>query len=136
MDQLIVTALVSIVGSVSGIVGVMIGGRISAAAAERSARSAERQHFRGLGMQFATTNFEICMKVGEMHRDNGKTVVIPPLKTFVIQGIKFMEIVSDSSLSSDEMIKRIAEIDDFARAITLAYMTEKQAEQAMAPQPV
>jgi hypothetical protein len=118
MDPIIVTGLVSIVASVFGLIGVVIGGRISAAAAERAAKAAERQHFRELGMQFAMVNYEGCVKMAERAADaHNKTYVIPPLKAFVIQGIKIMEIVGDPTLSNQAMIRKISECEDFAKAI-------------------
>ncbi|MFC7339703.1 hypothetical protein ACFQY0_21135 [Haloferula chungangensis] len=123
MDPLFLTALVSVIGSVSGIAGVLIGSRIAANAADRASKSAERQHFRELGMQFAMVNFECCVKMAERASDNrGIDCSIPPLRSFVIQGLKVMDVVSDPNLSTKAMIKKIAECEDFADAITRAAM--------------
>lgn len=121
MEPIVVTALVSIVASVFGLIGAVIGSRIAAAAADRAAKAAERRHFRELGLQFALVNFQTCMEIAKNEAARHHvTVEVPPLKAFVIQGIRIMETVGDGSLTQAEMIRRISESEDFAKGISRA----------------
>jgi hypothetical protein len=47
----------------------------------------------------------------------------------VVQGIKLMEIVSDDSLTPDAMARRIAESEDFSKAIAAAAKQHEKAQE-------
>ena len=57
------------------------------------------------------------------------TFHVPPLKSFVVQGIKLMEIVSDDSLTPEAMARRIAESEDFSKAIAAAAKKHEKAQE-------
>ena len=123
----IVLILVAIIGGASGLVGVIIGGKISSAAANRAARLEERRHLREIGLKVGLTNFEYCMKLAQSAADRYQQFMpVPPLKAFVIQGIKLMEIASDQNLSAQEMARRIAESEDFTQTIVRAAQERKK----------
>jgi hypothetical protein len=78
----------------------------------------ERQHYRELGLKVALVNFEHCSALAQSAADKYHEVFrVPPLKGFIIQGIKLMEIISDPNLSADEMARKIAASEDFAQTI-------------------
>jgi hypothetical protein len=109
----------------AGLLGTALGALASGATAvfitHITKRSEERRHFRELGLKVALTNFEYCMKLAQSAADRYKQMIpVPPLKAFVIQGIKLMEIVSDETLSADEMARRIAASEDFTQTIVQA----------------
>jgi hypothetical protein len=92
----------------------------------RELRMKERQQFRELGLKVALTNFEYCMKLAQSAADRfNQPFHIPPLKAFIIQGIKLMEVVSDPRLSADEMARKIADCEDFTQAIVRAAQEKK-----------
>ncbi len=86
----------------------------------------ERQQFRELGLKVALTNFEYCMKLAQSAADRfNQPFHIPPLKAFIIQGIKLMEVVSDPHLSADDMARKIADCEDFTQAIVRTTQEKK-----------
>jgi hypothetical protein len=115
-----VLVLVAIVGGASGIIGVIIGGKISSAAADRTARIEERKHFRELGLKIAIINHErnaaLAQQVANL-KGLGAIVNAPPLEVFVIKGIRFMEIVATSNISADETARRLADLQVFTETV-------------------
>jgi hypothetical protein len=98
--------------------GTAVGGWISYAVAARTARIEERKHFRELGLKVALTKFEECSKFAQQLADaTGKFQEIPPFEAFVIDGVKFMDIVSTPGLSAQETARRMAELRDFTKTI-------------------
>lgn len=113
--------LTSIVSAASGLVGAAIGLCGALAISRRAARLDERKHFRELGLKIGLTNFEHCTQLAQAAANRYQRFFeVPPLKVFVIQGIKLMEIVSDDTLSADEMARRISESEDFTQSIRQA----------------
>jgi hypothetical protein len=114
MSDPYVVGIFTLAGAIVGVCGAL-------AVAARAARAEERKHFRELGLKVALTNFEACMKMAQSATDRfNQPLHVPPLKTFIIQGIRLMEIVSDTSLSADEMAQRVAKMEDFTQEITRA----------------
>jgi hypothetical protein len=96
--------------------GTGLGALIMFAAADRTARIEERKHFRELGLKVAMTKFEGCSKLADA---TGKLQDIPPFEAFVLEGIKFMDIVSTPGLSAVETAKRLTELRDFSKTVDM-----------------
>jgi hypothetical protein len=121
--------IAAIVGGAFGLICAVIGVCGTLIVTARTARIEERRHFRELGLKVALTNFEHCMALAQSAADKyNETFQVPPLKAFVIQGIKLMEIISESNISAQEMAKRIADSEDFTQTIIRA--AQKKAENA------
>lgn len=100
------------------IAGTALGAWVSYAVAARTARIEERKHFRELGLKVALTKFEGCSKLAQQLANvTGKLQEIPPFEAFVIDGVKFMDIVSTPGLNAHETARRMAELRDFTKTI-------------------
>jgi hypothetical protein len=98
--------------------GTALGAWVSYAVAARNARIEERKHFRELGLKVALTKFEGCAKLAQqLANTTGKFQEIPPFEAFVIDGVKFMDIVATPGLSAHETARRMAELRDFNKVI-------------------
>lgn len=112
------TVLVCILSGSFGFLGVVIGVWSSYAVAARTARIEERKHFRELGLKVALTKFEGCAKLAQQVADaTGRFQEMPPFEAFVIDGVKFMDIVSTPGLSAHETARQMAELRDFSKII-------------------
>ena len=100
------------------IAGTTLGAWVSYAVAARTARIEERKHFRELGLKVTLTKFEGCSKLAQQLADaTGKFQEIPPFEAFVIDGVKFMDIVATPGLSAHETARRMSELRDFTKTI-------------------
>jgi|ERR1035441_6768350 hypothetical protein len=116
-----ITIVVCILSSSFTLLGVIIGAWIMSAVAARTARIEERKHFRELGLKVALTKFEGCSKLAQqLANASGKFQDMPPFEAFVIDGVKFMDIVATPGLSARETARRMAELRDFSKIIIQA----------------
>ena len=96
--------------AIAGIIGTCIGAIAGIGGSIATARSEERRHYRALGVQVATAKFEqhlaMAQKLANMKGD-GEIVKIPPFESFLVYGIRLMEVVSDLNLTPDEIKTRI-----------------------------
>jgi uncharacterized membrane protein YccC len=120
-----VTAFAGIIGAVIGVCGTFIITSRTARFEEqrhiREIASRERQHFRELGLKVALAKFEGCAKLAQqLANATGKFQEVPPFEAFVIDGVKFMEIVATPDLSADETARRMSELRGFSQFIIQA----------------
>ena len=108
------------------IAGTSLGAWVSYAVAARNARIEERKHFRELGLKMALTKFEKNMELAQQLADaTGRFQEVRPFEAFVIEGIKFMDIVATPNLSADEMARRMSDLRDFTQTIVYAAKQKK-----------
>lgn len=106
--------------------GTALGICATFAVAARTARIEERKHFRELGFKMALAKFEKNMEMAQQLADaTGKFQEAPPFEAFVIEGIKFMDIVATPGLSATETARRMAHLRDFTQIIVHAAMQKK-----------
>jgi hypothetical protein len=121
------TILVCVLSGSFGLLGVVIGIWSTSAVAARTARIEERKHFRELGLKVALTKFEGCSKLAQqLANSTGRFQEIPPFEAFVIEGIKFMDIVSTPGLSANETARRMSELREFSKTIVHAAKQKQQ----------
>lgn len=125
LTTVIVSGAVALACSVIGACGTLIVTAVSNRNEERrhirEITLKERQHFRELGLKIALTNFEHSMALAQSAADRFHEVFhVPPLKGFIIQGVKLVEIICQSDISAEEMARRIAESEDFTETIVRA----------------
>jgi hypothetical protein len=126
MNPNVVTAIIAgafgLIGAIVGVCGALfIAARTARIDEQRHLRELgmkDRQHFRELGLQVAHTKFkkeqEMAQKIADL---TGEIRSTPPFSVFVVDGIKMMEIVSDSRLSADEVGVRLAALNDFNESV-------------------
>jgi hypothetical protein len=113
--------LAGIVSGGFGLLGVVIGIWSTSAVAARNARIEERKHFRELGLKMALTKFEKNMELAQqLANATGKFQEVRPFEAFVIEGFKFMDIVSTPNLSASQMARRMADLRDFTMTVVNA----------------
>jgi hypothetical protein len=118
----LITASTGIIAAGMGVFGTLIVTNRSARFEEQRHRreiaSRERQHYRELGLKVALTKFEMCSKLAQQLADaTGRFQEIPPFEAFVIDGVKFMDIVATPDLGAQETARRMAELRDFTKTI-------------------
>jgi hypothetical protein len=120
----------SIIIGIFTILGTGLGAWITYASAAKAARIEEQKHVRELGLKVALVNFENCMKLAQSAASAyHETFTVPPLKGFIVQGIKLMEIISDPTLDAQEMARRINASEDFAQVIIHAVKDKTQCKE-------
>lgn len=84
----------------------------------RTVRLEERKHFRELALKVALVKFESCERLAQqLANATGKLTPVPPLDAFVIDAMKFMDIVSAPGLSARETGRRLAALRDFNKVV-------------------
>lgn len=112
------TIILCIITAASSLLGITIGVLSTAYAAARRDRIEERKHFRELGLKVAVTKYEGCARLAQQLADaTGKAQATPNFESFVVEGVKFMDILSTPGLSAQEMARRMAELRDFTHTI-------------------
>jgi hypothetical protein len=101
MDAAVAGLIGACVGAVAG-----LGGSIAAAIISR--RSEERRHYRELGIQVALAKFnQQAALLNQLANATGKVEFMPPFETFLVYGIRLMEIVADLHLSPEEIKSKV-----------------------------
>ncbi len=114
-----ITVLVSVIGIGGVVVGAVIGAGSSLLVSHLTRRSEERRHYRQLGVEIGRAKFDQSLKLAQQLSDaSGKVVPVPPLDAHLIHGIRLMEIISDSSLSAEQIGERIAALTYFTKTVT------------------
>lgn len=113
-------ALLGAVIALGGVVfGAVIGAFSSLLGAWFTRRSEERRHYRELGVAVGRAKFDQSMELAQKAADaTGQMISVPPLDAHLIHGIRLMEIISDSSLSAEQIGERIAALTDFTKTVT------------------
>ena len=102
------SVIIAIVSAASGLLGAAIGLCGALAVAKRTAQAEEHRHFRSLGIEIAKAKFEqqsaLAKQLASM---KGEPVFIQPYEAFIVYGIRLMDIVTDLSLTPDQIKSRI-----------------------------
>ncbi len=118
MSESVITAIVS---AASGLIGAAIGLWGALAVAKRAAHAEERRHSRSLGIEIGKAKFEQSVALAQKAAEaTGRMIPVPSYESHLIHGLRLMEIISDTSLSADEVGRRIAESVDFTKDMTTA----------------
>ena len=114
MDSASPTAITIVAAAIGGGIASIVG-----AVSQWLTRRAEaRRHYRELGVEIARLKFEQCQALAQQTANaTGKFIPMPPFDAFLMQSIKLMEIVSDSSLTAEQVEKRVAGIKPYTDAI-------------------
>ena len=89
-------------------------------------RSEDRRLYRQLGVEIGRARFEQSLRLAQQFADSsGRFVPVPPLDVHLIHGIKLMEIISDTSLDTDEIVRRITALKDLTDAVAKAAKAKK-----------
>jgi gas vesicle protein len=111
MSDAYVVGFFALAGSALGFIGALL-------IANRTAKTEERKHFREIGLQVAfhmAKQEEImAQKLADL---TGEIKVTPPMSAWVVHSLKMMEIVSDTSLTSTEVGKRLSELNKFTESV-------------------
>src|SRR3990170_2045054 len=101
MDAGVAGLICAAIGAVAGVSGSVVSTLIAS-------RSEERRHYRALGVQVATSKLEHHMSLAKQLANlKGEVIFTPTFESFLVYGIRLMEIVSDLDLSPDEIKARI-----------------------------
>ena len=122
MSDAYVTGLFTLAGTGLGFLGALLIANRTAKVEERrhirEIQSRERQHYRELGMKMALNKSEWCAKLAQqLANATGRFQEFPPFEAFIIDAMKFMDIVATPDLSAEEMARRMAELRDFIKII-------------------
>ena len=91
------------------------------AVAKRGAQAEERRHIRSLGIEIGKAKFDQGTALAQKAANaTGRMIPLPSYESHLIHGLRLMDIISDTSLSADEVGRRIAESVDFTKDITAA----------------
>ena len=108
----LITASAGIIGATIGVGGTLLVTNRTTKFEERRHRreieSQEIRHSRTLGLQIATAKFEQHKELAQQAANmKGGLVYMQPFESFVVYGIRLMDIVTDHRLSSEEIKSRI-----------------------------
>lgn len=116
----------AIVSAASGLIGAVIGFWGSLVAARRAAKAEEIRHRRALGIEIGKAKFEQSEALAQnIASATGQVVPFPSYESHLIHGLRLMEIISDTSLSAEEVGRRIAQSVDFTKDVATAVAKEK-----------
>ena len=111
MSDTYIVGLFTLAGSALGFIGALL-------IANRTAKIEERKHFRELGLQLA---FHLAKQEEIMAQKladaTGEIRFTPPISAWVAHSLKMMEIVSDTSLESTDIGKRLSELNKFTESV-------------------
>jgi hypothetical protein len=98
-----------IAGLIGAAIGAVAGVGGSIASTLIASRSEEHRHYRALGVQVATAKFEQHVALAKQVATlKGGVVFTPSFESFLVYGIRLMDVVSDLTLSPDEIKARVA----------------------------
>jgi hypothetical protein len=119
-----------------GLLGTGLGALIALTVLNRTIGAEERKHLRELGIKIAILRYEKhCEMMKEIAEKFHTTCEVPPFSTFVVEGMRMIEIVENVQLSSDQVGQQLADLNIFRQnVVSEIYGRAKQeAEQRTPP---
>ncbi|MCB2228034.1 MAG: hypothetical protein KQH53_15245 [Desulfarculaceae bacterium] len=99
-------------------------------------KSEENKSLQALVFNAAIENWKLTYEYVRSNVPNGKTIIFPPLETFLVHMWKAQEIMFDKGTTSENVESRLRELSQFSKSAMGAYQdSEKSTPDEAMPQP-
>ncbi len=126
IDPSVLYKLIAVVGVFSAIFAAGVSALFQLINGWRERIAADKRHLRDLALKTAIEKFKIETDLPAHFAKSGKEWKQPPFDAYVIHAVRLMEIAQDTSLSTDEVARKLSGLRDFSRTAVRTMRGQRQ----------